>query len=158
MRVYRSKAIQVQSSLLISALFIIIIIIFNALQPLFPPSPCSDLVFLFFYWMSSEKAMFCCHLVRTPWCLIQFKETARLLHATARRQTRDFLMFSCQSSSHLWCNFRWSFIMLLQIITLTPFSSSCGALNKWLKTRSDWVTRTHIHTRKNVDAVSGCFT
>ncbi len=40
-----------------------------------------------------EEWVFCCHLVRTPWTLIQFKETARLLHATAAGRQETFLVF-----------------------------------------------------------------
>lgn len=40
-----------------------------------------------------EEWVFCCHLVRTPWSLIQFKETARLLHATAAGKQGTFLVF-----------------------------------------------------------------
>lgn len=102
---------------------------------------CSDLVF---YWISSEKGVFCCHLVRAPWSLIQFKETAGVLHATSAGQQDTFLVFlSVQQPSLMQFQVEFHHTALrahaLTCCTLVSPSGSSGARNKWLKTRSDWV-------------------
>lgn len=92
------------------------------------------------------RGVFCCYLLRTPWSLFQFKETARLLHSTAAGKQGNVL-FCCQSSSHLWCNFRWSFIMLLQTPASTGPPSPTGSVEQRVKTRSAWLKVTP-HTGK----------
>lgn len=42
---------------------------------------------------AQRRGVFCCHLVRIPWSLIEFKETACLLHATAAGKQEAFLVF-----------------------------------------------------------------
>lgn len=97
---------------------------------LFKPSR-TDLVF---HLTISDEGVFCCHLVRIPWSLIQFKETARLLYATAARKQERF-MFYCQSQQPSLVQFQKEFhhaaaadlcIDLLLMCPL-PFNSSAGA-------------------------------
>ena len=106
---------------------------------------CSDIVF---YWISSEKGVFCCHLVRTPWSLIQFKETARLLHYTANSRQKEGFFFPVMLTSPA-AIFDAISGGVFHHASAKPLAWSCFTLesppvSRWskeemVKTSSDWV-------------------